>query len=157
MRKIMILIGIIILSNSATKAQEVISPAGDYFENHTGSLSWTLGEISIETFTAGETILTQGFQQPEIMVGTFYENIGANFQMTIFPNPTKAFLTVYTDFEQAQNLEYRIFDMMGRLIASNRLVGEHTRIAFNDYHPGYYFLSIHTDELLLKVFKIIKQ
>lgn len=43
---------------------EVISSAGDYYENSNGSLSWTLGEIATETYTAGNIILTQGFQQP---------------------------------------------------------------------------------------------
>ena len=43
---------------------EVISSSGDYFEGVNGSLSWTLGEIATETYTAGNIILTQGFQQP---------------------------------------------------------------------------------------------
>lgn len=43
---------------------EVISSAGDYYENGNVSLSWTLGEIATETYTNGNVILTQGFQQP---------------------------------------------------------------------------------------------
>jgi hypothetical protein len=43
---------------------EVISSSGDYFEGPNASLSWTLGEIATETYTAGNVILTQGFQQP---------------------------------------------------------------------------------------------
>ncbi|MBN2174518.1 MAG: hypothetical protein JW731_10310, partial [Bacteroidales bacterium] len=46
---------------------EVIASAGDYFENSTGSLSWTLGEVMNETFSNGSNILTQGFQQPFIV------------------------------------------------------------------------------------------
>lgn len=42
---------------------EVISSSGDYYQGVNASLSWTLGEIATETFTAGDVILTQGFQQ----------------------------------------------------------------------------------------------
>jgi hypothetical protein len=43
---------------------QVVSPAGDYYEGTNASLSWTLGEIATETYTSGNAILTQGFQQP---------------------------------------------------------------------------------------------
>jgi hypothetical protein len=43
---------------------EVIASSGDYYENANASLSWTLGEIATETYSAGGSILTQGFQQP---------------------------------------------------------------------------------------------
>ncbi|MFU8844174.1 MAG: hypothetical protein ACNA7V_10250 [Bacteroidales bacterium] len=46
---------------------EVIATAGDYFENSSGSLSWTLGEVMTETFSSGGNILTQGFQQPFVV------------------------------------------------------------------------------------------
>lgn len=59
---------IIILTPFLITAQsvspEVISSSGDYFEGPNASLSWTLGEIATETFTSGNIILTQGFQQP---------------------------------------------------------------------------------------------
>ena len=43
---------------------EVVASAGDYFEGTNASLSWTLGEIATETYSNGNIILTQGFQQP---------------------------------------------------------------------------------------------
>jgi len=50
--------------SAQTVSPEVISSSGDYFEGANGSLSWTLGEIATETFSSGNIILTQGFQQP---------------------------------------------------------------------------------------------
>lgn len=44
--------------------RDVVASSGDYFDNGSVSLSWTLGEIATETYTAGNVILTQGFQQP---------------------------------------------------------------------------------------------
>ncbi len=57
-----ILIPLLIAAQSVSP--EVISSSGDYFEGPNASLSWTLGEIATETYTAGNIILTQGFQQP---------------------------------------------------------------------------------------------
>jgi hypothetical protein len=155
--RILFVILCIQLHFAGAKAQQVISSAGTYFENESGSVSWTLGEVFIETLGAGETILTQGFQQPVILVGTFYENPGSDFQLTAFPNPTKAFVTIQTDLNQSENMEYRLFDIRGSLILSDRLAGDHTRIDLDDYHPGIYFLNVHSEGVLLKVFKIIKQ
>lgn len=57
-----LLIPFIITAQSVSP--EVISSSGDYFEGVNASLSWTLGEIATETYSAGNIILTQGFQQP---------------------------------------------------------------------------------------------
>ncbi len=43
--------------------RDVVASSGDYFEGTNVSLSWTLGEIATETYSAGNIILTQGFQQ----------------------------------------------------------------------------------------------
>jgi len=56
------LLPVYILAQSVSP--EVVSSAGDYYENANVSLSWTLGEIATETYTNGNIILTQGFQQP---------------------------------------------------------------------------------------------
>ena len=45
-------------------AQQVIATAGGYYEGENISLSYTVGEPVIETYTNGNVILTQGFQQP---------------------------------------------------------------------------------------------
>ena len=45
--------------------RQVISSAGDYSDNGSIKVSWTLGEPVIETFTNGNITLTQGFQQPD--------------------------------------------------------------------------------------------
>jgi len=145
------------LQVASLQAQELVSTAGNYFENEQVSISWSLGETVIDTYASGELTLTQGFQQPAIHLGTFYENPDSDFQLTAFPNPTKAFVTVQTNHNQTENLEYRLFDIRGSLILSDRLAGDNTRINLDDYHPGIYFLSIQNDELLLKVFKIIRQ
>jgi hypothetical protein len=156
MKKIMILFGIIILSNYGTKAQQLVSTAGNYFENEQVSISWSLGETVIETYTAGELTLTQGFQQPALSVSTLVENPDNDFQLIAFPNPTRGHVTISTDFLHAENLNYLIYDLQGRILSNKTLDGPHTGIAFDDFHPGTYFIRISNKEIVLKVFKIIK-
>ncbi|MCD4680852.1 MAG: T9SS type A sorting domain-containing protein [Bacteroidales bacterium] len=67
MKKILSLIIAISISAgvfSQTLSPEVNASAGDYYTNANGSLSVTIGETVIETFTGANSILTQGFQQP---------------------------------------------------------------------------------------------
>jgi len=47
-----------------SNAQQIIAPAGGYYEGENISFSWTLGETVIETLMGDDIILTQGFQQP---------------------------------------------------------------------------------------------
>ena len=53
-----------------TLSPSVLPSAGGYFSASNGSLSWTLGETMTPTLTAGATMLTQGFQQPEVQIRT---------------------------------------------------------------------------------------
>lgn len=57
-----VLIPVMMMAQSVSP--EVVSASGDYFDNGNVSLSWTLGEIATETYSNGNVILTQGFQQP---------------------------------------------------------------------------------------------
>lgn len=137
-------------------AQEVIAASGNYFESEQGSLSWTLGETLIETFQAGGMTLSQGFQQLSLSVSTFVEDADIDFKITAFPNPTRGHVTVYTDFIDAETLEYVIYDLRGRIISSKMLEGSQTGIAFDDFHPGTYFIRLSNQGVIIKVFKIIK-
>ncbi len=66
MKKISLFFTIIFFTVIAvnSQAQQVISTLGGFYENENISMSWTVGEPVIETFSAGDIMLTQGFQQP---------------------------------------------------------------------------------------------
>ncbi|HNS18056.1 MAG TPA: T9SS type A sorting domain-containing protein [Bacteroidales bacterium] len=51
------------------QGQQVISSGGNYSEAGGISVSWTLGEPVIATFSNDGLILTQGFQQPTMIIG----------------------------------------------------------------------------------------
>lgn len=138
-------------------AQSVITPAGHYHESGQMSMSWTLGETMIETFVSADIVLTQGFQQPVLEVSTLTKEPGLDFQITAFPNPTRSHINISTNLLQAESLIYSVYDLQGRFIAGNPLDGFQTRIAFNDYEAGIYFIRILQDDKPVTTFKIIKE
>lgn len=66
MKKLSVLFAVagLVLFAIKTNAQQVIATSGGYYQNENLSLSWTVGEPVIETFTGANVTLTQGFQQP---------------------------------------------------------------------------------------------
>lgn len=60
---LIILFASTILCSAQSIERDVVASSGDYFEGANISLSWTLGEIATETYSSGNIILTQGFQQ----------------------------------------------------------------------------------------------
>ncbi len=139
------------------QAQEVIASSGNYYQNENGTISWTLGETAIETYSSADMILTQGFQQPAIIISTYTEELDADFQISAYPNPTKAHVILSTGKKHTDNLTYRVYDMQGQLVISNPIEGLQTLIAFDGLQSGTYFIRITHEEKSVKVFKIIKQ
>ena len=66
MKHLALIIGCIISLTVAGQSvsPEVIASSGNYYEAANASLSWTLGEVAVETYSSGGITLTQGFQQP---------------------------------------------------------------------------------------------
>lgn len=73
---------------------EVAAAAGDFCENSSGSLSWTLGEVAIETLVGANLILTQGFQQSKLTVTTIDDMQLLGIELSVFPNPTNSHLFI---------------------------------------------------------------
>jgi len=69
---IVFLTGAMICSSQSIE-RDVVASSGDFFEGDNISLSWTLGEIAVETYDNGSNILTQGFQQPGITLRIYVD------------------------------------------------------------------------------------
>lgn len=104
---------------SQTLSPQVIANGGDQVKHSSGvSLSWTLGELSVE-FLDTENSLQQGFQQGnlDITVQTRSDFLPDD-QWQAFPNPATYSLQVNTNFDQAWH--YALFDGLGRRILSGK-------------------------------------
>jgi hypothetical protein len=157
MRKFFTLLFIAGLAISA-KAQmltpTVISSTGAYSSNANGSLSYTVGEMTmVETFSAGGNILTQGFQQPtDKAVGLINITKDAYGSFVLYPNPAVDQMFFGFEFPNKGKVSVSMYDAIGQKIAdlyeSNYDNGKVVQnMDVSTYAAGMYFLTVtHTDD-----------
>jgi len=138
---------------------EIIISAGDYFKGPNGSLSWTMGESVIETYTSTNGILTQGFQQPFTTVSGIKELKYSNIGIIVYPNPVSDFLNVRFIATEKIDLIIELIDLNGKVLLNEKVVTDQfiTQINFKYVKPGSYFLRLRkTTGELIESYKILK-
>lgn len=138
-------------------AQEVVAPAGGYYESANMSVSWTLGELAIETFQEGDYILTQGFHQTELLVVSVDELPANDLEIIAHPNPVSHRLNIKVENEVSSRVTYQLYDISGRLLAADQLQGQSDALSFENHEDGIYFLKVSVDNQVVKTFKVVKQ
>ncbi len=155
MKNLLLFSVIIFLATFELKAQEVVASGGDYFENSSVSISWTLGEPVTETITDGTNILTQGFQQSKLTATEVFDISTDKFDINLFPNPTLNIINIKTS--EFKNLSYNISDTNGKLLKEGKLVSENTEISVNRLPAAVYFFTITNNNKIIRIFQIVKQ
>ncbi len=144
---------------SQSETLEVNPAAGDEFTAEGITLSWTIGEGVIETFSNNEMVLTQGFQQPTLKVTLIDESVEGDFHFDVYPNPTRDFLTISFSSENEINCSTQLFDMSGKLLYSKNIKGKELteNIDLTKYSSNIYILRIiDTNGKLKRTYKIQK-
>ena len=144
----------IIILNAQIQNSDLISTSGDYFVSANISMSWSLGELEIETFSTSSVILTQGFQQPIFNITSIKNNsLITDLNIEVYPNPVSNYLTI-------KNLTYRLYDIYGKMVISqesNTNDGMYTKINLSDLAQGNYLIQIFgNDKRQSKIYKLIK-
>src|SRR3954466_7249737 len=75
--------------NAQMLTPQVLAVTGGFASNANGSLSYTVGEMTmVQTFSANGSILTQGFQQPnDNITGLIELSRGETGSFVLYPNP----------------------------------------------------------------------
>lgn len=134
-------------------SQGVISSQGDSYTDPSASIDFTIGEVVTSTVSNGEKTLTQGFHQANWSFVSI-ENHVPNYEAIIFPNPTDNFLNIKAI--SFKNVNYSLFDEMGKLVLNGTLCSEKTSLDVSKLHTGLYSLVLNNPENKLKTFNIIK-
>ena len=137
--------------------QQVVSSAGSFHSNASGSVSWTLGELAIETLTTASNILTQGFQQSRLTVTGIGDIPQLDFEIVVCPNPASDHLIIRTDKEQHENLYFQLYDLSGKIILQDRIRETETTIPLNHLRSAVYLLRIIEGNRQVWAFKVVKQ
>ena len=134
-------------------SQGVISSQGDSYTDSSASIDFTIGEVVTSTVSNGEKTLTHGFHQTNWSFVSI-ENHVPNYEAIIFPNPTDNFLNIKAI--SFKNVNYSLFDEMGKLVLNGTLYSEKTSLDVSKLHTGLYSLVLNNSENKLKTFNIIK-
>ncbi|TVR41656.1 MAG: T9SS C-terminal target domain-containing protein [Cryomorphaceae bacterium] len=103
---------VLLLSAVQFQAQTLIGSAGTEHAGNNAQLSWSLGEIAVQTLE-GAVTLTQGFQQVD-QISTDVPEWSSLTGMNLYPNPcsTQLFLAI----EEPGQFDVEIYDMNGRVV-----------------------------------------
>jgi len=139
-----------------TNAQQVISSSGSTLKNSTGSLSFTVGELVIDTKNAGATTITQGFHQTKLTITAMNVLREQNFSISAFPNPTNDFVNLKIEKGEIRDIEFTLFDLQGKVLSNQKIKNTNTEVPFSGYNSGNYLLKVNQKGKEIQTFKIIK-
>lgn len=141
-------------SYSQSISRSVIASQGDFYNNTFGSLSWTIGEISVETYNSSNSLLTQGFQQPDSIMFTSINELNLGFDLSIAPNPASDLVTVKTN--STMHFDINVIDVLGKEICNKKNCFESERINFSELSTGTYFITVSNKEGVNRKYKCFK-
>ncbi|MCX6245776.1 MAG: T9SS type A sorting domain-containing protein [Bacteroidetes bacterium] len=138
-------------------AQKDVMAAGGNATGSGGSASYSVGQVVYTTATGTNGSANQGVQQPyEIFIVGIDNNPGVNLQLTVYPNPASVQVTLNIGRMNSENMDYRLYDFMGKLLDSQKIRTELTEIPMANFPVGTYLLKVLDGQSLLRTFKIIK-
>jgi hypothetical protein len=140
------------------KAQECVNTASGNGSGSGGTVSYSVGQVTYQTHTGTNGSVAQGVQQPyEITVLTGLEEAKwINLSVSAYPNPTSDDLTLSIEEFNISYLTYQLYDINGKLLQSENIIGNQTSIVMGNLLPATYFVKVIQDNKEVKTFKIIK-
>lgn len=170
--RILLLFGIFLLANNVLQAQNIkdnlqgiTSGGGMSEENSTGSISFSIGQLVMDTKYEGDgsgLFIAEGVQQPlHVLVATAIEGTeDINLNISAYPNPATDYLILNTGNFDTSKLSYRLYNITGQLVKHENVTGNRSAISVSDLLPSTYFLKVikqeNSNTQELKTFKIIK-
>jgi hypothetical protein len=135
----------------------VIGFAGSEYTANSQKLSWTIGEVIINSHTANEVTLNQGFHQSAMVITSIETNIDFTIEVSAFPNPRVNKLTVTHTDAESERLTYTVYSIKGNCKATGVLSSTTTEIDFSSFSVGIYILQITDYKGNVNRLKIVKQ
>jgi hypothetical protein len=158
-KQLLFFVGLLLgsLGYGQSVSPEVTASAGEHFAGANAQLSWTIGELMVETYMMGSSQLTQGFHQTNLIV-TAVGDIAESFQVSVFPNPTIDVLNIKWS-EVSGPLTLSLYDVTGKQLLSQQALDQtmSKTVDLSTYAAGNYFLQlINQESKTIKTFKILK-
>jgi len=139
-------------------AQQSPTSSGGDLIGSTGSISYSIGQIDYNINSGSNGYTIEGVQQPyEISEVLATENFSEPItDVSIYPNPSTDILTLKMTNSENLNLNFKLIDINGKVIKSDKVASDITEITVSDLPSSIYFLQILNQNKEVKNYKIIK-
>ncbi len=129
--------------NAQSIEPQVVGSTGAHYTSTGAQLSFTAGEVMIETVTATNSMITQGFHQPESSGVGIADNGAGKIKVNVFPNPTFDQLNIRLE-DHSQNFEVMIFDVQGKQVHKSTYKENDSQKQINvqEWAAGSYVLKL---------------
>ena len=147
------------VSITVLQAQEANLASGNNISGSGGSVSYAVGQVFYTSNSGSTGSVANGVQQPfEISVVTqIVKAKNITLECSVYPNPTTDFVMLKVDASTTLgNLNYQIYDIIGKLLQSQKIETNESQISMKNYVSGNYFLKITDENSEIKNFKITK-
>jgi hypothetical protein len=138
----------------------VMVPAAGIITSGSVNLSQTIGETAVEIFSSEEYTITQGFQQPSIILTAETPPVGTGAK--VYPSPVSEDLTIELFGETARSFVITIVNIYGSVVRNIELNFngpywyKHVE-EVDDLAPGLYLVNIVSrDKVVRRTIKIEK-
>lgn len=136
-------------SISYGQEQRIIGAAGEFTQAAGNTVSWTIGEVVIETFQVTANHLTQGFHQSDLYVVSI-EDYG-DLDIQVYPNPARESVNISSDVETQMS----VYNSQGKLIEVRDINDNLTTMDVSHLSRGTYMLVFEANNAIAKKMKIV--
>ena len=162
MKRITTFIVFLLSLAGATFAQSAIVPLGGDTQSNSGSVSYTVGQIAVESAanSNGSVTIVEGVQQPyEIQTVGIDEYPQIALNAVVYPNPTENLAQLRLNgFEiPADGLRAILYDGNGKQLQSLMVTDDLTAFQIGQYATGTYYLELRDGKRVLKTFKVVRK
>lgn len=145
---------ILLIPLISSYGQNSINTSGGNINSNGINLSYSIGQLKINTIGSNSSTLTLDFIQGVQYAFSIYDcSMFASVELSVYPNPSSK--RVYIKTIDEPKLKLTIFDIAGRLIYEQTLQGS-TTIDVENYANGTYIFAFYGFCGLIKSFKVLK-
>lgn len=144
-----------LISLTSLYSQESIVTSGASL-NEDVFFSYSIGQPNYIEFQRNSNV-NQGVQQ-QFEVESNFDLTKLDLEVVIYPNPTVGSLIIFIENYNHEILNYKIFDVWGKLMQKGEISNQETSVNFDTLSSSIYNLVISTkNEEIVKSFQLIKK
>lgn len=160
MKQIPLIITFLTFFFTAGFAQSAIVPVGGDAQSNNGCVSYTVGQIAVQTANNSSDIsVAEGVQQPyEILTVGVDDYPQITLNAVVYPNPTENLAQLQLNGFDIPVGELRaiLYDGSGKILQTLNVSENLTQFQIGHYATGTYYLELRDGKRVLKTFKVVR-